>query len=68
MTIEDFNKLYSFSVNCKPTTFEEIFGGPNNGKHMWDKFTLEYKRNFMEFFYHGVDENNKQKILEHIFS
>jgi hypothetical protein len=68
MTLEDFNKLYSFSVNSDLKRFEEIFDGPENGRHMWDKFTKDYKRNFMEFFYHGVDENNKAKIFNFIYN
>ncbi|MES2680123.1 MAG: hypothetical protein V4635_09575 [Bacteroidota bacterium] len=66
MTIADFDKLYSFSVNSGEIEFKELFGD-GVGTHLWKKFTDDYKSNFMEFFYHGLHADSKKIIFDHVF-
>lgn len=65
-TKEALRKICSFAFNSNLLTYKEVFRSDELAEHLWDKFTNQYHRDFLEFYNGGLDKNNQAIIEEYI--
>lgn len=65
MNTTDILKIASFAFNSDLTKFQEIFGD-NLGEHLYSKWKIDYKDNFLAFFNGGLDSENQDIIASYI--